>query len=69
MVKFEKNDFKRWTTFRMEKKQYLSRAEFEMVCYLHSKYYRHSYYLPCTCSPKIINQWINDLNKIWDSGD
>tara|TARA_R100001530_G_scaffold64078_1_gene46067 strand:- start:57 stop:266 length:210 start_codon:yes stop_codon:yes gene_type:complete len=69
MVKFEKDDFKRWSKFRMGKKQYLSRAEFDMVSFFHSKYYKHSFYLPCTCSPKTINQWIADLNKLWDYGD
>ena len=69
MVKFEKDDFKRWTEFRMGKKQYLSREEFEMVSFLHAKYYEHSFYLPCTCSPKTINNWISDLNKVWNNGD
>tara|TARA_R100000656_G_scaffold118167_1_gene91748 strand:- start:11 stop:220 length:210 start_codon:yes stop_codon:yes gene_type:complete len=69
MVKFEKDDFKRWSKFRMGKKQYLSREEFDMVSFLHSKYYKHSFYLPCTCSPKTINKWISDLNIIWDNGN
>tara|TARA_R110002012_G_scaffold237635_1_gene411359 strand:+ start:132 stop:350 length:219 start_codon:yes stop_codon:yes gene_type:complete len=69
MVKFEKKDFKLWTTFRMGKKLYLSPKEFELVCDLHSRYYKHSYYKPCTCSPKTINKWIKDLNIIWDNGN
>jgi len=68
MVKFEKDDFKRWSKFRVGKKQYLSRGEFDMVSFLHSKYYKHSFYLPCTCSPKTINKWITDLNTIWNRG-
>jgi hypothetical protein len=69
MVKFEKKDFKLWTVFRMDTKQYLSADEFEMVCKLHSKYYKHSFYKPCTCSPKTVNRWIKDLNVIWDNGN
>ena len=69
MVKFEKKDFKLWTVFRMGKKLYLSPKEFELVCDLHSRYYKHSYYKPCTCSPKTINKWIKDLNIIWDNGN
>jgi len=69
MVKFEKKDFKLWTAFRMGKKLYLSPKEFELVCDLHSRYYKHSYYKPCTCSPKTINKWIKDLNIIWDNGN
>ena len=69
MVKFEKKDFKLWTVFRMGKKLYLSPKEFELVCNLHSLYYKHSFYKPCTCSPKTINKWIKDLNIIWDNGN
>ena len=69
MVTFEKKDYETWKQFRMGTKQHLSRGEFEMVCRLHSKYFGHKYYLPCTCSPRIIKQWIADLNKIWDNGN
>ncbi len=67
MVTFEKKDYEKWKAFRMETKSHLSRTEFEMVSKLHAKYYKHSFYLPCTCSPKTIKQWIIDLNKIWDN--
>ncbi len=67
MVKFNSEDYEKWKKFRMGKKSYLSRTEFEMVGDLHSRYYKHKYYLPCTCNPKTIKQWIQDLNKIWDN--
>jgi hypothetical protein len=35
---------------------------------LHSEYYKHKFYEPCTCSPKTINKWIKELNVIWDNG-
>jgi len=69
MLKFEKADRTDWKKFRMDKKQHLSAAEYEMVCHLHAKYYRHKFYKPCTCNPKTIVKWIKDLNKIWDNGD
>lgn len=69
VVKFNKDDRKKWEKFRMGKKSFLSRDEFQMVSELHSFYYNHSFYLPCTCNPKQIQQWIKDLNKIWDNGD
>jgi len=65
MVKFNKQDYEKWKEFRVDNRSNISRKEFEMVGDLHSRYYRHKYYLPCTCSPKIINQWIADLNKIY----
>ena len=68
MVKFNKYDFKDWEKFRLSKKSTISRAEYKMVCDLHSEYYKHKFYEPCTCSPKTINKWIKELNVIWDNG-
>ena len=68
MVTFEETDFRLWTVFRMGTKQHISAKEFELVCKLHAKYYKHSFYKPCTCSPKTVNRWIKDLNVIWDNG-
>jgi len=69
MVEFEKEDRIDWAEFRLGNKQHISAIEFELVCKLHSKYYKHSFYKPCTCSPKTINRWIKDLNIIWDNGN
>ena len=68
MVTFEETDFNLWTVFRMGTKQHISAKEFELVCKLHAKYYKHRFYKPCTCSPKTVNRWIKDLNVIWDNG-
>ena len=65
MVKFNKQDYEKWKEFRMDNRSNISREELEMVSQFHSRYYGHKYYLPCTCSPRIINQWIADLNKIY----
>jgi len=69
MVNFEKLDRKDWEKFRMGKNDVISAAEFDLVCNLHAKYYKHTHYKPCTCSPTTINKWIKDLNIIWDNGD
>ena len=68
MVKFKKEDFEDWSKFRLGTKQHLSAAEFELVCQLHAKYYKHQYHKPCTCNPKKIKLWIKELNIIWDNG-
>jgi hypothetical protein len=68
MVKFEKEDFTKWEIFRNNPKSTISGKEFELVCDLHARYKKHTYYKPCTCSPKTIKQWIKDLNVIWDNG-
>jgi len=69
MVNFEELDYKDWELFRQGTKDVISSMEFELVCNLHSKYYKHSFYKPCTCSPKTINKWIKDLNIIWNNGN
>jgi hypothetical protein len=68
MVKFNKQDYAKWENFRLGTKSHLDTAEFELVCKLHSTYYKHKYEKPCTCNPRRIKQWIKDLNVIWDNG-
>ena len=48
MVNFEELDRKDWEQFRLGNKHQLSPIEFELVCQLHAKYYKHRYYKPCT---------------------
>lgn len=69
VIKLEKDDYKKWTQFRMGEKSVISRKEFEMVCDLYRTYYKNNLPNPCTCNPKQINQWIADLNKIWENGN
>jgi len=69
MVKFEKLDSKDWEIFRMGSSDVISDTEFDLVCILHAKYYKHRYYKPCTCNPKVIKRWIKDLNIVWDNGN
>ena len=68
MVKFNTIDFEHWSKFRLDTKQHLSAAEFELVCQLHAKYFKHKYHKPCTCNPKKIKLWIKQLNEIWNNG-
>tara|TARA_R100000995_G_scaffold84644_1_gene64056 strand:+ start:79 stop:300 length:222 start_codon:yes stop_codon:yes gene_type:complete len=68
MVRFNSADYEQWTKFRMVDNSVITKKELEMVSYLHSQYYKHSYYIPCTCSPTKINRWIKDLNIVWDNG-
>tara|TARA_R110000737_G_scaffold23583_1_gene42364 strand:- start:1203 stop:1421 length:219 start_codon:yes stop_codon:yes gene_type:complete len=69
MVKFDNEDRIDWQKFRLGNGQHISAIEFELVCQLHAKYYKHTFYKPCTCSPKVIKRWIKDLNIIWDNGN
>lgn len=40
----------------------------KLIAGLHSKYFKHQYYEPCTCSKSTWQQWIAQLNSIWDNG-
>jgi len=39
-----------------------------MIATIHSKYFAHKYYLPCGCSPKQWNQWIKQINELYELG-
>ena len=56
-----------WAEFRASVNNVLNREQFELICQLHAKYYKHSYYKPCTCLPKVVKTWIAQLNDIYDS--
>jgi hypothetical protein len=62
----DKIDKKDWEKFRSSQKNVLSKKEFTMVCELHAKYFNHTFYKPCTCSPKTIKSWIAQLNDIYE---
>lgn len=63
----EAQDQTRWEKFREKKRNSLTQGEFEMISRLHAKYFKHSFYKPCTCSPKTINKWIADLNMYYEA--
>ena len=55
-----------WYNFRNNLSSTISRQQFELICQLHAKYYKHRYYKPCTCNPKTIKLWIAQLNDVYD---
>ena len=44
----------------------LTRVQFDLVCELHAKYFKHKFYKPCTCNPQTIKQWIAQLNDVYE---
>tara|TARA_R100001443_G_scaffold67364_1_gene76157 strand:- start:2231 stop:2449 length:219 start_codon:yes stop_codon:yes gene_type:complete len=67
-IKMSKEDFQSWKLFRISTSNKIQVKEFKTLCQLHSKYFQHQYYEPCTCSKKTINDWIAQLNAIHDNG-
>lgn len=68
MVKFNKDDYKTWKTFR-SKSNNIEQNEFKMVCQLHATYYKHRIHYPCTCSPHTLKRYIKELNLIYYNGN
>ena len=67
-VKFNKEEYDKWTEFKAANGKSINRQEQELIARLHSKYHKHSYYLPCTCTPKTYIAWIKQLNDIYANG-
>jgi hypothetical protein len=63
----EELDRKDWYQFRSKNTTRVSRQEIKMIAELHSKYFNHKYKVPCSCSPKDLQKWVDDLNKIYES--
>ena len=68
LSKMSKEDYQSWTEFRTNTSDTIRKEECEMVCQFHAKYYKHSFYKPCTCSPRTINKWIAMLNDVYAKG-
>ena len=57
-----------WEAFLNRKKQNeIDRQQIELIARLHSELYKHKYNEPCTCSSKNWNQWIAEINKVYES--
>jgi len=65
----DKIDQKDWLKFRANTKSKISQIEYNMVCEMHSKYFKHKFYKPCTCNPNTINQWIAQLNDLYENNN
>lgn len=62
----EKTDYDNWTKFRSENGMELDRAGQDLVVHLHAKLFNHKLIRPCTCSPKRWQEFIDDINKVYN---
>tara|TARA_R100001163_G_C5043506_1_gene181199 strand:- start:1052 stop:1336 length:285 start_codon:yes stop_codon:yes gene_type:complete len=58
-------DKKDWEIFRAGVENKISKEEVKMISKLHAKYFNHKYKVPCSCSPKLIQGWIEQLNDLY----
>ena len=63
----EQIDRQDWQRFKSEVSTKLSQENYKLLCKLHSKYYNHTYYEPCSCRPKTLKQWITQIDKIYNN--
>jgi len=40
----------------------------EIIATLHAKYYKHQFFMPCSCSGKTWKQWVAQLNDVYANG-
>jgi hypothetical protein len=66
MVRFLKWEYENYSEVREKKK--LDADTQEVIAYLHAKYFKHSFYKPCTCSGKTWQMWVAQLNDIYERG-
>jgi len=58
-------DKRYWQEFNSKSSNKLTTDEVKMISVLHAKYFHHKFHIPCSCNPKNIIRWIDDLNKFF----
>tara|TARA_B100000902_G_C27234319_1_gene876546 strand:+ start:904 stop:1119 length:216 start_codon:yes stop_codon:yes gene_type:complete len=67
-IKMTKLHWDKWQEFRSNDSNTMTADEQELMARIHSVYFKHAYYIPCSCSPKTYNTWIDQINVIHDKG-
>jgi len=63
---FTKEEYEKYSEIRENKS--LDKNAQRVIAELHSEYFNHSYFKPCTCSGSTWQNWISQLNKIFELG-
>lgn len=53
-----------WQGIKHRTKTRMTNEDFKLMCTLHSKYFNHKYYEPCTCNKRNIRKWIEQLDNV-----
>lgn len=48
---------------RIKANRKLLRADYKIMCKIHSELFKHPYTEPCTCSKKKIKKWIDEIDS------
>ena len=52
-----------WQGIKYRTTTKMTNEDFKLMCTLHSKYFNHRYYEPCTCNKRNIRNWIEQLDN------
>ncbi len=63
----EEADKKKWSKFRSQTSSRVSKQEVRMIAEFHAKYFNHKLKIPCSCSPRQVQGYIDDLNKVYEN--
>ena len=66
MERFLKEEYDSYSLVREKRK--LDPEAQKVIATLHAKYYKHTFYKPCSCSGKTWQQWVSQLNDIYERG-
>ena len=56
-----------WQVFLAILGNKLPQEQFKFVCEMHADLFDHKYHEPCTCSPRIIKEWIAQITRIYEA--
>lgn len=60
-----KEDREAWIDFKANVSTKLTQPQYKLLCKLHACYYNHRYVEPCSCRPKELVMWIEDIDRIY----
>ena len=63
----KKEDWLWWLNFRDKNTSTISDIEYNKIAKLHAEYFNHKLIIPCRCSPKRIQSFINEINNKWST--
>jgi len=63
----ELTDYDNWTAFRNRTNDSITKEDQLLIVHLHAKIFNHKKITPCTCSPARWQEFIDQINKVYDS--
>jgi len=67
MIQMSREDWDLWSEHKPEGNT-VTHVQLKVISELHARYFNHKFNIPCGCDKKLVNSWIKDLNRIYESG-